>query len=111
MSDDRGAASPRRRALVTGGSRGLGLAAAQALARDGLDVVATYARDEGAAEAARAQARAERLPITLMRCDAASRPDVAELFTRIAPVDAVVHAAGFTRDRLLAAMSDRDFDD
>jgi 3-oxoacyl-[acyl-carrier protein] reductase len=26
-------------------------------------------------------------------------------------VDVVVHAAGFTRDRLLVAMSDRDFDD
>jgi NAD(P)-dependent dehydrogenase (short-subunit alcohol dehydrogenase family) len=35
---------------------------------------------------------------------------VADLFGRIGPVDVIVHAAGFTRDRLLH-MSDRDFDD
>ena len=100
-----------RRALVTGGSRGLGLAVARALARDGLDVVATYAHDEATAQATREHIEAEKLPITLARCDAASAADVASLFDRIPPVDVVVHAAGFTRDRLLLTMSDRDLDD
>jgi 3-oxoacyl-[acyl-carrier protein] reductase len=102
---------PQRRALVTGASRGLGLAVARALARDGLDVVATYARDAEAARLAGEQARAERLPIALARCDAASPADVAATFERVGPVDVVVHAAGFTRDRLLLSMSDREFDD
>ena len=100
-----------RRALVTGGSRGLGLAVARALARDGLDVVATYAHDEATAHATREHIEAEKLPITLARCDAASAADVASLFDRISAVDVVVHAAGFTRDRLLLTMSDRDLDD
>lgn len=100
-----------RRALVTGGSRGLGLAVARALAREGLDVVATYAHDEAAAQAARDVLRAERLPISLARCDAGSASEVAHLFEQFTPVDVVVHAAGFTRDRLLLAMPDRDFDD
>jgi 3-oxoacyl-[acyl-carrier protein] reductase len=102
---------PARRALVTGGSRGLGFTVALALARDGLDVVATFAHDADAARVAGEQARAERLPIALARCDAARPADVAALFERVGPVDVVVHAAGFTRDRLLVAMSDRDFDD
>jgi NAD(P)-dependent dehydrogenase (short-subunit alcohol dehydrogenase family) len=105
------AQSRRRRALVTGGSRGLGLAIARALARDGLDVVATYAHDEAVARAAAEQARADGLSIGLSRCDAGSPAEVADLFARTGPVDVVVHAAGFTRDRLLATMSDRDFDD
>ena len=96
---------------MTGGSRGLGLAVARALARDGLEVIATYARDEGAAQAASESARADRLSISLARCDAASPLEVAALFERIGPIDVVVHAAGFTRDRLLPSMSDRDFDD
>jgi 3-oxoacyl-[acyl-carrier protein] reductase len=102
---------PPHKALVTGASRGLGFAVAQALARDGLEVVATYARDAAAARAAAERARAEGLPIALARCDAGAPGEVAELFRATGPVDVVVHAAGFTRDRLLAAASDADFDD
>ena len=104
-------ASPSRRALVTGGSRGLGFAIARTLARDGLEVLATWAHDEIAARAAEAERDAERLPISLARCDATSRTEVAALFERAGPIDVVVHAAGFTRDRLLVTMTDRDFDD
>ena len=102
---------PSRRALVTGGSRGLGLAIARALARDGLGVVATWAHDEAAARAAEARRDAERLPISLVRCDATAAAEVTALFERAGPIDVVVHAAGFTRDRLLVSMTDADFDD
>jgi 3-oxoacyl-[acyl-carrier protein] reductase len=96
---------------VTGGSRGLGLAVARELARDGLTVIATYAHDAEAARAAEHEARTHGLSIALERCDAGEPAEVAALFARIAPVDVVVHAAGFTRDRLLVAMSEADFDD
>jgi 3-oxoacyl-[acyl-carrier protein] reductase len=104
-------APPSRRALVTGGSRGLGFAIARALARDGLAVVATWAHDETAAHAAEVRRDAERLPIALARCDATSAVEVAALLERVGPLDVVVHAAGFTRDRLLVTMTDQDFDD
>jgi 3-oxoacyl-[acyl-carrier protein] reductase len=96
---------------VTGGTGSLGRAIARALTRDGLDVIATYAHDEREAQAALEEAQAERLAIALARCDAGSAAQVADLFGRIGPVDIMVHAAGFTRDRLLLQMSDRDFDD
>jgi 3-oxoacyl-[acyl-carrier protein] reductase len=102
---------PPRRALVTGGSRGLGFATARALAGDGLEVVATYAHDESAARAAAERSRAEGLSISLERCDAGAPAEVADLFERVGAIDVVVHAAGFNRDRLVLTMSDREFDD
>ena len=104
-------AATSRRALVTGGTRGLGLSVARALARDGVRVTATYARDDGAARAASDAAGADGLAIAVERCDATARAEVAALFTRLGPFDVVVHAAGFTRDRLLLQMVDADFDD
>jgi NAD(P)-dependent dehydrogenase (short-subunit alcohol dehydrogenase family) len=96
-----------RRALVTGGTKGLGLAIAQRLDADGLAVVATYAHDDGAAQAALAQARA----LSIVRCDAASAEAVGRLFEGQGAFEVVVHAAGFMRDRPLFFMADRDFDE
>jgi 3-oxoacyl-[acyl-carrier protein] reductase len=96
---------------VTGGSRGLGFAIARALAHDGLEVIATWARDEAAARDAEARRDVEQLAISLVRCDATAAAEVAALFEHAGPIDVVVHAAGFTRDRLLLTMTDGDFDD
>ena len=103
-------AGPRRHALVTGGSGGLGFAIAQRLARDGIDVLATYAHREDVARSAADRARREGLSIAVARCDATSSEDVAHVLGRARPVDILVHAAGFTRDRLVIQMSDADFD-
>jgi 3-oxoacyl-[acyl-carrier protein] reductase len=102
---------PPRRALVTGGSGGLGFAIARALARDGLEVVATYAHNADVAAGAAEAARRERLAVTLERCDATSAGAMEALMARAGPVHVLVHAAGFTRDRLLLTMTDREFDD
>lgn len=109
-----------RRALVTGGSRGIGLSIARALARDGLDVIVSYAHDAVAANAAVAQARSEGLALSCVRCDAANAADWDALFARGGSSDlanlaeqgvqVLVHAAGFTRDGLLMTQAPTDFD-
>ena len=102
-----------RRALVTGGTKGLGLAIAHHLVRDGFEVVATYAHDDRAAEAVTAAARTHGRALSAVRCDAASAGAAAQLFEseRGRGFDVLVHAAGFTRDGLMMLMPDRDFDD
>lgn len=104
-----------RRALVTGGTRGLGLAIARRLAQGGAEVIATYAHDEAGARAAEAAARQEGLPLTAQRCDVSRAADWKALFARgTAPgdegVEVLVHAAGFTRDKLAMVMAEEDFD-
>jgi 3-oxoacyl-[acyl-carrier protein] reductase len=102
-----------RRAVVTGGSRGIGLAIARRLAHDGLAVTATYAHDDDAARAAEQSARGDGLDLKLQRCDVTDAAAVAALFAgrRDEDTDVLVHAAGFTRDKLMMMMPERDFDD
>jgi 3-oxoacyl-[acyl-carrier protein] reductase len=98
-----------RRALVTGGTKGIGLAIAQTLARDGLEVVVTFAHDDQAARDAVGASAGRAL--SAVRCDAGSAAEVAGLFARERGFDVLVHAAGFTRDGLILSMAQRDFDD
>jgi len=107
----------KRRALVTGGSRGIGLAIARALAGEGLDVIVSYGHDAAGAEAAVAAARSDRLSLAAVRCDAARAEDWEALFARGGAlglgeqgVQVLVHAAGFARDGLLMTQAPADFD-
>jgi 3-oxoacyl-[acyl-carrier protein] reductase len=91
-----------RRALVTGGTKGLGLAIARKLAADGAEVLCLYAHDDAAA-------RSCGLPVA--RCDVANAAEVDAFFKTQEPFQILVHAAGFTRDKLMMMMPERDFDD
>jgi NAD(P)-dependent dehydrogenase (short-subunit alcohol dehydrogenase family) len=90
-----------RSALVTGGSRGIGLATARALADAGHRVAVTYlssAPPEG---------------LLGVRCDVTSTEDVEAAFAAAegqhGPVEVVVSNAGITDDGLLLRMSEASF--
>lgn len=106
--------APRRVALVTGGSRGIGRAIALALARDGYDVAVVYARGEEAAQQTVAQLESLGATARAYRCDVANEEEVKacvdQVIADLGDVWALVNNAGVTRDGLLARMSDDDFD-
>jgi len=105
-----------RRALVTGGTKGIGLCVARQLARAGHEVVVTYSRDPDTAAVVDAAAVAEGLTLRTARCDVASADAVDAFFAdeRGRNPDGfqlLVHCAGFTRDKLMMTMPVSDFDD
>jgi len=101
-----------RIALVTGASRGIGRATAEALARQGAHVVAA-ARGENARPVADALTAAglKAEALTLDVTDpAAIEAAIAGIVERHGRLDVVVSNAGITRDQLLLRMKREDWD-
>ncbi|MFB6978074.1 SDR family oxidoreductase [Streptomyces scopuliridis] len=103
--------SPRRVAIVTGGSRGIGRESAERLAADGFAVVLNYAGNTTEAEAAVAAITAAGGRAMAFRADVADETAVAALFDAAEDayggIDVVVHAAGVMT---LAPLAETDLD-
>ncbi|ATQ29304.1 short-chain dehydrogenase [Rhodococcus ruber] len=85
------------RALVAGGSGGIGAATARALADDGWDVVLTYRNNRGPAEVVAKEIREVGRSADVVQVDLTDRPRVAAVVRSIGehrPLDGVVYAAG-----------------
>ncbi len=100
----------RKVALVTGGSRGIGLAVAERLAGDGAGVV-ICARNIERASAAAAQLKDRGLDVEAFQADVADRDSVASLVKEVlslhSRIDILVNNAGVTADALLLRMSEQ----
>lgn len=100
-------------ALVTGGSRGIGRAICEALARDGATVIATARNVDAICSWAQAapELSARIVPVQHDVTDrAACERIVEELVQRHERLDVLVNNAGITRDGLIMSMPDEDFD-
>src|SRR5215217_1286576 len=103
-----------RAAVVTGGTRGIGLAIARRLAADGFDLLISYRGDETAAERARAELSQLGRNVDVVAADV-SNADVAggliqTAMDRFGKIDALINNAGITRDTLVMRMSEEDWD-
>ncbi|WP_300680011.1 SDR family oxidoreductase [Nocardioides sp.] len=70
----------RRTVVITGGTRGIGRACAERLAREGYDLVLGYADDDQAAAATREEIARTGVRCTVVRADLTSEHGVDELF-------------------------------
>ncbi|QIP83444.1 SDR family oxidoreductase [Streptomyces sp. Tu 2975] len=111
MTEQSSTPAPRRVAIVTGGSRGIGRESAERLASDGFAVVINYAGNQAEAEATVTAVTAAGGQAVAFRADVADEQAVAALFDlaeeTYGGVDVVVHAAGVMT---LAPLVDLDLD-
>jgi 3-oxoacyl-[acyl-carrier protein] reductase len=104
-----------RRALVTGGSRGIGRAIALRLAADGADVAVNFlSREEAAADVV---AEIERLGrrVLALQADVRDREAVKAMVAQVREawegLDILVNNAGLVRDSFMAMMRDAQWDE
>jgi 3-oxoacyl-[acyl-carrier protein] reductase len=93
-----------KRALVTGGSRGIGRAVALELGRAGAEVVVGYR-----SEADQAEAVASEVGGRAVQADVSDAEQAKALVEGAGDIDVLVNNAGTTRDGVLARMLDEDW--
>src|SRR5262245_63486261 len=94
-----------RVAIVTGGSRGIGRAIVQALARDGAKVAFTYVQNKALADEISNGETVIGIQADVTNFDQA-KDLVKQVKERFGRIDILVNNAGITRDKLLAMMSE-----
>ncbi|MBW3660146.1 MAG: 3-oxoacyl-[acyl-carrier-protein] reductase [Gemmatimonadetes bacterium] len=103
-----------KRALVTGGNRGIGRAIAEALAESGADV-AVFARSEGSVREAAEAIVGRGVRSLALVGDVSSATDVGRAWDDVTEawegLDILVNNAGMTRDNLLLRMKDEEWED
>lgn len=98
-----------RRALITGGSSGIGLAAAAALGRAGAHVTVAARRSAELAEACEAM-HAEKIACEALVLDVTDSASVDREVDARSPFDILVNSAGMNRPKPLSELTDDDID-
>lgn len=103
-----------RRALVTGGGRGIGRAVALALAQGGADLAINYRERAGDAEAVAETGRRLGRNALAVQADVSESAAVAALVGRVeqelGPIDILINNAGVAMRRSLEDLTEADFD-
>jgi 3-oxoacyl-[acyl-carrier protein] reductase len=101
-------------AIITGGTRGIGLAIAHRLAKDGYDLVLSYRGDEEVAAAAKQEIEPYGHRLLVVASDVSQPDDAGTLIettiNEFGKLDALINNAGITRDTLIMRMSEDDWD-
>ncbi|MEW6195892.1 MAG: 3-oxoacyl-[acyl-carrier-protein] reductase [Bacteroidota bacterium] len=103
-----------KKALVTGGTRGIGKAIVYELAKEGCSVVFTYFSSDETAKKIESELSNDDRKVLGFKADASSFSSAQETinFTleKLGGIDILVNNAGITKDNLLLRMNEADFD-
>jgi 3-oxoacyl-[acyl-carrier protein] reductase len=100
--------------LITGGTRGIGLALCKAFAQKGWGVVTCYHQDESAAQAARAELSKITQEFLIVKADVSLEEPVTGMvqsaIEKWGKLDCVIHNAGFTLNARIVNVEETDWD-
>lgn len=101
-------------AVVTGGSRGIGLAIATKLAKEGANIAILYVGDENEGIKAKEELSQYGTKVEQYFCDVSnfeeSKKVVDKVIEEFGSIEILVNNAGITRDKLVLNMDEKDFD-
>lgn len=101
-------------AIVTGGSRGIGLEIASKLAKGGANIAILYVGDESEGIKAKEELSKYGTKVEQYFCDVsdfgASKEVVEKIIEDFGGIDILINNAGITRDKLVLNMDEKDFD-
>ncbi len=103
-----------RSAIVTGGTRGIGMAIVLELARRGANVAFNYSKSADEAERLKAEVEGIGVKAFAAQCDVANTEAAAEFVGQVkeafGTIDFLINNAGITRDQLIMRMKEEDWD-
>lgn len=101
-------------AVITGGSRGIGLAIAKKLASNGANIAILYVGDESEGINAKNELLEYGTKVEQYFCDVsdfeASKEVIDKVIEEFGGIDFLINNAGITRDKLVLNMDEKDFD-
>ena len=100
-------------AVVTGGSRGIGKAIVEALARKNVKVIANYNQSEEKAKKLKEELEKENIEIDIFKADVSKREEVKKMIDytikKYGKIDILINNAGIDQEKMFQDITDEDW--